>query len=77
MRHYKLQVAHLKTGEAEIEVPINSFSGDKLEIAFNPVYIMDALKVIEADDIAIELKRGDKPGLIRSGNSFRLHHYAC
>ena len=59
-----------ETGEAEIEVPINSFSGDKLEIAFNPVYIMDALKVIEADDIAIELKKGDKPGLIRSGNSF-------
>jgi len=59
-----------ETGEAEIEVPIDSFTGDKLEIAFNPVYIMDALKVIDADDVTIELKKSDKPGLIRSGNNF-------
>jgi len=59
-----------ETGEAEIEVPIKSFTGDKLEIAFNPVYIMDALKVIDADEITIELKKSEKPGLIRSGNNF-------
>ena len=59
-----------ETGEAEIEVPIDSFTGDKLEIAFNPVYIMDALKVIEGDDVTIELKKSEKPGLIRSGNNF-------
>jgi DNA polymerase-3 subunit beta len=59
-----------ETGEAEIEVPIESFTGDKLEIAFNPVYIMDALKVIDGDDVTIELKKSEKPGLIRSGNSF-------
>ena len=59
-----------ETGEAEIEVPIESFTGDKLEIAFNPVYIMDALKVIDGNDVTIELKKSEKPGLIRSGNSF-------
>ncbi len=59
-----------ETGEAEIEVPIESFTGDKLEIAFNPVYIMDALKVIDAEDITIELKKSEKPGLVRSGNNF-------
>lgn len=59
-----------ETGEAEIEVPIESFTGDTLEIAFNPVYIMDALKVIDADDVTIELKKSEKPGLIRSGNHF-------
>ena len=59
-----------ETGEAEIEVPIESFTGEKLEIAFNPVYIMDALKVIDADDVTIELKKSEKPGLIRSGNHF-------
>jgi len=59
-----------ETGEAEIEVPIDSFTGDKLEIAFNPVYIMDALKVVEGDDVTIELKKSEKPGLIRSGNNF-------
>jgi DNA polymerase-3 subunit beta len=59
-----------ETGEAEIEVPIESFTGDKLEIAFNPVYIMDALKVISEESVTIELKRSEKPGLIRSGNDF-------
>ena len=59
-----------ETGEAEIEVPIESFMGDKLEIAFNPVYIMDALKVVDGDDVTIELKKSEKPGLIRSGSNF-------
>ena len=59
-----------ETGEAEIEVPIKSFTGDKLEIAFNPVYIMDALKVVDGDDVTIELKKSEKPGLIRSGSNF-------
>tara|TARA_X000000368_G_scaffold334075_1_gene271475 strand:- start:452 stop:1591 length:1140 start_codon:yes stop_codon:yes gene_type:complete len=59
-----------ETGEAEIEVPITSFTGDRLEIAFNPVYIMDALKVIDSNEITIELKKSEKPGLIRSGNNF-------
>ncbi|MEE2912959.1 MAG: DNA polymerase III subunit beta [Planctomycetota bacterium] len=59
-----------ETGEAEIEVAIDSFTGDKLEIAFNPVYIMDALKVISEETVTIELKRSEKPGVIRSGNDF-------
>lgn len=59
-----------ETGEAEIVLPIKSFTGDKLEIAFNPIYIMDALKVIGTDEITFELKRSEKPGLIRSGNNF-------
>ncbi len=59
-----------ETGEAEIEVPITSFTGERLEIGFNPVYIMDALKVAGSDEITIELKKSEKPGLIRSGNNF-------
>jgi DNA polymerase-3 subunit beta len=59
-----------ETGEAEIELPIEAFTGEQLSIAFNPVYIMDALKVIEGDEVTIELKKSEKPGLIRSGNNF-------
>ena len=59
-----------ETGEAEIEVPIDGFTGERLEIGFNPVYIMDALKVTNTDEITIELKKSEKPGLIRSGNNF-------
>ena len=68
----KLQITSRapETGEAEIEVPIASFTGERLEIGFNPVYIMDALKVAGSDEITIELKKSEKPGLIRSGNNF-------
>ena len=59
-----------ETGEAEIEVPTQSFTGERIEIGFNPVYIMDALKVAGSDEITIELKKSEKPGLIRSGNNF-------
>ena len=59
-----------ETGEAEIEVPITSFTGERLEIGFNPAYIMDALKVADADEITIELKKSEKPGLIRCGSDF-------
>lgn len=59
-----------ETGEAEIEVPISGFTGERMEIGFNPVYIIDALKVIGSSEITIELKRSDKPGLIKSGSNF-------
>ncbi|MDP7008113.1 MAG: DNA polymerase III subunit beta [Phycisphaerales bacterium] len=59
-----------ETGEAEVEVPTSGFSGEKLEIGFNPVYIIDALKVISEDEILMELKQSSKPGLIKSGNNF-------
>ena len=53
-----------------MEVPISGFTGDRMEIGFNPVYIIDALKVVGSDEIVLELKRSDKPGLIKSGNNF-------
>ena len=59
-----------ETGEAEVEVPISGFTGKRMEIGFNPVYIIDALKVVGTDEIVMELKRSDKPGLIKSGNNF-------
>ncbi|TVQ65250.1 MAG: DNA polymerase III subunit beta [Phycisphaerales bacterium] len=57
-------------GEAEIDVPVTEFTGDAIEIGFNPNFITDALKVMGDANIVIELKASNKPGLIRSGNDF-------
>lgn len=57
-------------GDAEIEVKLESFEGDSVEIGFNPQYIIDALKVIEDAQVSIELKASNKPGLIRTGPNF-------
>lgn len=57
-------------GEAEVDVPVDEYAGDPIEIGFNPNFITDALKVMGDSSIVIELKAPNKPGLIRSGNDF-------
>jgi len=57
-------------GEAEVEVALEDYEGEPLEIGFNPGYIVDALKVVDADEVIVELKAPTKPGVIRMGNEF-------
>jgi DNA polymerase-3 subunit beta len=57
-------------GEAEVIIEVKKYEGDAMEIGFNPAYIADALKVIDDDDITLELKASNKPGLLRAGRNF-------
>jgi DNA polymerase-3 subunit beta len=57
-------------GEAEIEVDLDKYDGDPLEIGFNPGFITDALKVVDGQQVIIELKAPNKPGVLRTGNEF-------
>jgi DNA polymerase-3 subunit beta len=57
-------------GEAEIQIEPKSYEGEGLEIGFNPGFITDALKVIDEDEIVIELKAHNKPGVLKIGNDF-------
>ena len=57
-------------GEANIQVDLTEYKGEDIEIGFNPGFITDALKVITDPDVIMELKKDNKPGLIRSGNDF-------
>ncbi|MHC4908735.1 MAG: DNA polymerase III subunit beta [Planctomycetota bacterium] len=57
-------------GEAEVQVDLESYEGDPLEIGFNPGFIVDALKVVDGGPVMIELKASNKPGVIRTGNDF-------
>lgn len=57
-------------GESEIDVPTASYDGEPIEIGFNPAFITDALKVISDDNVIVELKAANKPGLIKSGGDF-------
>ncbi|MCG3128850.1 MAG: Beta sliding clamp [Phycisphaerae bacterium] len=51
-------------GEATVEMPVN-FDGDPIEIAFNPSYLIDPLKSLEADEIQFRLTESTRPGIIR------------
>jgi DNA polymerase-3 subunit beta len=58
-------------GEARTTVEA-AMMGDEasFEIAFNPYFVIDVLKVIESDSFTLQLKSANKPGLIREGNQY-------
>jgi len=58
-----------ETGEAEVTLPV-TFSGEALEIAFNPVFLIDALKVVQTDEVTMELGESNKPAIVKSGGDF-------
>jgi len=58
-----------EVGEAKDEVPIK-YMGERIEIMFNPAYVMDPLKAIDDDEIMIELNNGHSPAMIRCSIPF-------
>ena len=56
-------------GEAKDEVPIK-YAGERLEIMFNPSYVMDPLKAIDDDEVTINLNNGHSPAVIKCSIPF-------
>jgi DNA polymerase-3 subunit beta len=52
-----------EVGELRDEMSVE-YSGDSLEVGFNPQFMLDALKVIEEDKVRIQLKDAQSSGLI-------------
>jgi len=57
-------------GHAEIEAPVVGFEGEPMEIGFNPQFILDALKVVDVEQVVLALKAPNKPGLLKGGPDF-------
>lgn len=51
-------------GEAKDIVPIK-YAGEKIEIMFNPTFVMDPLKVIEDDEVSFNINDGHSPAIIK------------
>jgi DNA polymerase-3 subunit beta len=58
-----------ESGEAEVTCPI-TFEGEPMDIAFNPTFLVDALRVAGAKDISFEMNASNKPAVIKAGNEF-------
>lgn len=56
-------------GEARDVVPIK-YAGEKIEIMFNPSYVMDPLKAIDDDEVTINLNDGHSPAVIKCSIPF-------
>jgi len=54
-----------EVGEARETLPV-PFTGEPLEIGFNPEFLRDGLESVEADEVALQLISPLRPGLIRS-----------
>ncbi len=58
-----------EAGEATVNFPCK-FEGADTEIGFNPAFLVDALKVVDTDEIALELTAPNRPGLLKAGANF-------
>ena len=56
-------------GSASDEVPIK-YAGERIEIPFNPNYIMECLKAIDDDVVKMEMKDGHSPVVIKCSIPF-------
>jgi DNA polymerase-3 subunit beta len=58
-----------ESGEATITFPCK-YDGTDVEIGFNPQFLTDALRVVDSDEIALELTAPNRPGLLKGGPNF-------
>ncbi len=57
-------------GEAQINVECPKYQGEPIDVGFNPVYLLDALKVADSEEVTLDLKAPNKPGILRTGPQF-------
>src|SRR5207253_521576 len=60
----KLTSRSPEAGEAEVNFACK-YEGSDVEIGFNPNFLTEALRVVDSDEIALELTAPNRPGLLR------------
>jgi DNA polymerase-3 subunit beta len=58
-----------EAGDARVDMNVD-YSGESIEIGFNPQYLTDMLRVIPEQQFELHLGSADRPGLIKSGKDF-------
>jgi len=58
-----------ESGDAEVTMDAG-YAGEPFEIAFNPAFLVDALKVVNTDDVTLEFNASSKPAIIKAGGDF-------
>lgn len=69
-----LKVVTPEVGEYEEDLPVD-YTGDKVDIAFNPDFILDVLKHINAEKVCLMLKDNTSPGIIKPYTEAPLDTY--
>ena len=58
-----------EAGEADVTCKA-AYDGEPMDIAFNPTFLLDALRVAETDEISFEMNAGNKPAMMKAGADF-------
>jgi DNA polymerase-3 subunit beta len=58
-----------ESGEATINFPCK-FEGADIEIGFNPIFLVDALRIVNTDEVSLEMLAPNRPGLLKAGPDF-------
>jgi len=56
-------------GEAKIEMDVE-YKGDNFDIAFNPEFLVDYLRVVDEEQVELYLKTKDTAGLFKAGKDY-------
>ncbi len=56
-------------GEAVISMPV-AYTGEPVEIGFNPHFLIEALKVVTDDKVVFRCSNAKRPGLLQAGELF-------
>ena len=72
----ELSSYHQDYGDAREEVEV-SYEGPPLEIGFNARYLMEALNVMDREEIIMELKDEGSPGVIKPVSTTEPPHQIC
>jgi DNA polymerase-3 subunit beta len=66
-----LSAASAEIGEGKVTMPVN-YAGEKLEIAFNPVYFLDILRHIKDETVQFNVTDSYNPGLITDSSTAKF-----
>jgi len=58
-----------EAGEAEVTCKAK-YDGQEMAIGFNPTFLIDAMRIIDADEISFEMNASNKPAVIKTGQDF-------
>ena len=56
-------------GEADVTCQA-AYDGEAMDIAFNPVFLLDALRVADTEEVAFEMEASNKPAMMKAGPDF-------
>jgi len=58
-----------EAGEATVNFACK-YDGADIEIGFNPAFLTEALRVVDSDEVSLEMTAPNRPGLLRGGPNF-------